>query len=193
MAVLADAGWLGLEVPEALDGAGATFAEVAVILEEMGRAAAPHGPYLGAAVLGVGALNLVEPNAGRDELLAGSPRATVRVAVALPTGDLRHRSGRAFRLDGVARCTGGPPSCPTPTAATSSCCPARDPPGGPGASVDVAADAAGWRHRPAAARRRRVGLGCVGAEVGVAERRVVLRRRSPGQRCARCSTGPPSP
>ena len=27
-----DAGWIGLEVPEALGGAGATFAEVAVIL-----------------------------------------------------------------------------------------------------------------------------------------------------------------
>ena len=38
--LLARSGWLGLEVPPALDGAGATFAEVAVVLEEMGRAAA---------------------------------------------------------------------------------------------------------------------------------------------------------
>src|SRR5262249_23560135 len=36
--LLANAGWLGLEVAENLDGAGATFAEVAVILHEMGRA-----------------------------------------------------------------------------------------------------------------------------------------------------------
>src|SRR5690606_19863337 len=32
-ALLAEAGWLGLEVPERLGGAGATFAEVAVVLE----------------------------------------------------------------------------------------------------------------------------------------------------------------
>ena len=36
---LADAGWTGLEVPDELGGAGATFAEVAVVCEEMGRAA----------------------------------------------------------------------------------------------------------------------------------------------------------
>ena len=34
--LLARAGWIGLEVPEHLGGAGATFGEVAIILEEMG-------------------------------------------------------------------------------------------------------------------------------------------------------------
>jgi alkylation response protein AidB-like acyl-CoA dehydrogenase len=84
--VLADAGWLGLEVPEALDGAGATFAEVAVVLEEMGRAAT-SGPYLGTAVLGVGALDLLEPNPGRDALLRLVASGDRVVAVALPTAD----------------------------------------------------------------------------------------------------------
>jgi alkylation response protein AidB-like acyl-CoA dehydrogenase len=65
---LAASGWLGLEVPDALDGAGATFAEVAVILTEMGRAAT-CSPYLGAIVGGVGALTELAPGAGRDELL----------------------------------------------------------------------------------------------------------------------------
>ena len=48
-----DAGWVGLEVPEHFGGAGATFAEVAVICEEMGRAASATN-YLGGAVLAVG-------------------------------------------------------------------------------------------------------------------------------------------
>jgi alkylation response protein AidB-like acyl-CoA dehydrogenase len=66
--LLAGAGWAGLEVPEELDGAGATFAETAVILREMGRAAT-RAPYLGAAVLGVGTLLALQPGAQRDELL----------------------------------------------------------------------------------------------------------------------------
>jgi len=65
---LAAAGWASLEVPADLDGAGATFAETAVVAREMGRAAA-RSPYLGAAVLGVGALLALAPGAGRDELL----------------------------------------------------------------------------------------------------------------------------
>ena len=47
---LVDAGWVGLEVPEQFGGAGATFAEVAVICQEMGRAASANH-YLGSAVL----------------------------------------------------------------------------------------------------------------------------------------------
>jgi alkylation response protein AidB-like acyl-CoA dehydrogenase len=79
---LAEPGWLSLEVPEALDGAGATFAEVAVVLEELGRAATASA-FLGTAVLGVGALNAVEPGAGRDELLRAVGAGELQVAVAL--------------------------------------------------------------------------------------------------------------
>lgn len=66
-AQLVDAGWSGLEVPEALGGAGVTFAETAVVLEELGRAAAST-PYLGTA-LAVGALTLAAPDEARDALL----------------------------------------------------------------------------------------------------------------------------
>ena len=59
--MLAETGWLGLEVPAELDGAGVTFAELAVIVEEMGRAAACSS-FLGAIVLGVGTLRLLEPS-----------------------------------------------------------------------------------------------------------------------------------
>jgi alkylation response protein AidB-like acyl-CoA dehydrogenase len=66
---IAGAGWPGLEIPAAFDGAGATFAEVAVVLREMGRAAT-RSPYPAVAALGIGALNLLEPSQGRDRLLS---------------------------------------------------------------------------------------------------------------------------
>ena len=97
--VLADAGWLGLEVPEDLDGSGATFAEVAVLLVEMGRAATP-GPYLGAVVLGEGALILLEPGPERDELLAGLASGSVCSVLALPgDGEPGDHSELPFRVE----------------------------------------------------------------------------------------------
>ena len=80
--VLVEAGWVGLEVPEQFGGAGATFAETAVICEEMGRAASANS-YLGSAVLAVGALNALQPSATRDGLLTDVASGAVRVAVAL--------------------------------------------------------------------------------------------------------------
>ena len=80
--VLVDAGWVGLEVPEQFGGAGATFAEVAVICEEMGRAASANS-YLGSSVLAIGALNALQPSDTRDRLLADVASGAVRVAVAL--------------------------------------------------------------------------------------------------------------
>ena len=88
---LAEAGWLGLEVPEALDGAGASFAEVGVVLEELGRAAA-RTPYLSAVVLGVGALNLLLPSAARDELLRDIAAGDMKPA--LVEGAFRIERGR---------------------------------------------------------------------------------------------------
>jgi alkylation response protein AidB-like acyl-CoA dehydrogenase len=83
---LVDAGWVGLEVPEHLGGAGATFAEVAIICEEMGRAASATS-YLGSAVLAVGTLNMLQPNDTRDRLLQDVASGTVRAAVALEPMD----------------------------------------------------------------------------------------------------------
>jgi alkylation response protein AidB-like acyl-CoA dehydrogenase len=80
--VLVDAGWVGLEIPEEFGGAGATFAELAVICEEMGRAASTNS-YLGSAVLAVGALKALQPSDTRDRLLADVASGAVRVAVAL--------------------------------------------------------------------------------------------------------------
>ena len=79
---LVDAGWVGLEVPEEFGGAGATFAEVAVICEEMGRAASANS-YLGSAVLAVSALNTLQPSETRDRLLTDVASGAIRLAVAV--------------------------------------------------------------------------------------------------------------
>jgi alkylation response protein AidB-like acyl-CoA dehydrogenase len=123
---LADAGWLGLEVPEALDGAGATFAEVAVVLAEMGRAAAV-GPYLGTAVLGVGTLNLLAPNPGRDALLRLVAAGDRKVAVALASGD---DDAIPFRFEG-GRVHGRAEFVPDAPRADRLLLPALDPAGEP--------------------------------------------------------------
>ncbi|APE14703.1 acyl-CoA dehydrogenase family protein [Mycolicibacterium pallens] len=85
-AALADAGWVGLEVPEQFGGAGATFAEVAVICEEMGRAASSTN-FLGSAVLAVGVLNSLAPSDTRDRLLTKVAAGATRVAVAVEPFD----------------------------------------------------------------------------------------------------------
>lgn len=79
---IADVGWVGLEVPEAFGGAGATFAEVAVVCEELGRAAVA-ADYLGSAVLTVGVLNTLQHSAVRDRLLTDVTAGTTRVATVM--------------------------------------------------------------------------------------------------------------
>lgn len=79
---LVDAGWVGLEVPDEFGGSAATFAEVAVICEELGRAASSTR-YLGSAVLAVGVLNALQATGVRDALLADVTSGSRRVAVAI--------------------------------------------------------------------------------------------------------------
>ncbi|WP_068274089.1 acyl-CoA dehydrogenase family protein [Aldersonia kunmingensis] len=79
--LIARSGWLGLEVPAEFDGAEATFAETAVILGELGRAAA-RGPYPSVA-LAVHALDMVTPGAYRDELLHATVAGTTVPAVVI--------------------------------------------------------------------------------------------------------------
>jgi alkylation response protein AidB-like acyl-CoA dehydrogenase len=99
-ALLAQAGWLGLEVPDAAGGAGATFAEVAIVLDQMGRTAA-HSPYLGA-TLAVGALNALAPNSSRDGLLKEVADGTVQVAAAIDVPFTITSTPDGLRLGGRA-------------------------------------------------------------------------------------------
>ena len=81
--LLVSAGWVGLDAPEEAGGAGATFAEAAVICEEIGRAAAPTS-YLGGAVLAICALNALQSNDSRGALLQDVVAGNSRAALALP-------------------------------------------------------------------------------------------------------------
>jgi len=73
---MADLGWMGLVFPEEYDGVGSTFVDLAVLLEEMGRALVP-GPFLPTVVL-----------AGRTILLAGTDEQKRRFLPAIASGDM---------------------------------------------------------------------------------------------------------
>ncbi|MCV7150783.1 acyl-CoA dehydrogenase family protein [Mycolicibacterium pyrenivorans] len=90
-AALIDAGWVGMEVPEELGGAGATFGETAVILDQIGRAASTNS-YLGSAVLAVGLLNLVQDSQIRGQLLTAVAEGGSRLAAV--SGDFVLDGGR---------------------------------------------------------------------------------------------------
>ncbi|MBV1855021.1 acyl-CoA dehydrogenase family protein [Catellatospora tritici] len=79
---LVDLGLSGLAVPESLGGAGAGWGEVAVVLEELGRAAAPV-PYLGMAGMAVAALATCAEVPDAAELLTAIAAGSV-VALAVP-------------------------------------------------------------------------------------------------------------
>ncbi|MGQ0467353.1 MAG: acyl-CoA dehydrogenase family protein [Sporichthyaceae bacterium] len=90
----ADIGCAGLAVAETYGGAGASWREVAVVAEELGRAVAPV-PFLGSAVVAtalLGELAPASPEAAKIlEALAGGERVA---AVAAPAG------ASAFHLTG---------------------------------------------------------------------------------------------
>ena len=90
---LAQLGWLGLHVPEEFGGSGYGVSELVVVLEELGRAAAP-GPFLGT----------------RHGVDAHRPRGRRRPARATSsrrssTGRRRARSGSAARCNSMPTAT----------------------------------------------------------------------------------------
>lgn len=102
-----DLGWSSLEVPGRLGGAGATFAETAVVLEECARAIVAT-PIFGTVVAGVGVLSNVVPGVGPDALLSGIvDGSTTIAAVWASSGDDAEPERAPFtwrdgRLDGAA-------------------------------------------------------------------------------------------
>lgn len=88
-----DAGWLSLEIPEPLGGAGASFVETAILLEEMGRAGAANR-FLGT-TLAVGALTASSPNDSRDALLTRIAEGTAAAFASGFTVSNGSVSGRA--------------------------------------------------------------------------------------------------
>jgi alkylation response protein AidB-like acyl-CoA dehydrogenase len=105
----AQLGLQGLAIPESYGGAGFTFAEQAIVLEEFG-AALYGGPYLASAVLAATAL-LASPDEGaRSELLPGIASGETIATLAFTEDDgswdpaairlAAAKDGEAWRLDG---------------------------------------------------------------------------------------------
>ncbi|MDT7845294.1 acyl-CoA dehydrogenase family protein [Streptomyces justiciae] len=99
-------GLAGLLVPEAQGGQGATHREVAVVLEELGRAVAPV-PYLTSAVVATEALLETGDEGLLAELAAGRRIGALAVALNVAAGSaykvVRHEGGALHgELTGVA-------------------------------------------------------------------------------------------
>ncbi|MFV0318102.1 MAG: acyl-CoA dehydrogenase family protein [Microthrixaceae bacterium] len=93
---ITETGWSGLEVPGQLGGAGATFSEVAVVVEQLGRACSA-APYLGQVVLSVPVLEAV----GADKELSEVASGEARIAFGLNPDD-GHDAGFEM-VDGLLR------------------------------------------------------------------------------------------
>ncbi len=78
-------GLAGLIIPEELGGAGASYREAAVVLEELGRAVAPV-PYLGSAIVATTALLFLNDGQLLPELASGATIAAL--AVPFPATDV---------------------------------------------------------------------------------------------------------
>jgi alkylation response protein AidB-like acyl-CoA dehydrogenase len=100
-AALAAQGLFGLHLPEDCGGQGFSLLELAVAVEELGRALLP-GPYV-PTVLASAIIASADPAApGRRELLAGLAGGS-RTAAAALSGELAGRwTGRGLRIDGTA-------------------------------------------------------------------------------------------
>ncbi|HYF45657.1 MAG TPA: acyl-CoA dehydrogenase, partial [Acidimicrobiales bacterium] len=78
---LAGLGWLGLHLPEEHGGSGFGLAELAVVLEELGRAVAP-GPVLPTALAALVVDRLADDDDIRPDLLPGMADGSIPAAVA---------------------------------------------------------------------------------------------------------------
>ena len=105
---LSDQGWVGLHLPESAGGLGLGLVELAVVVEEMGRACVP-GPFLAtlwAATLLAHAGDPSEPSPAVESIMAGDLRATVALLEPGNGWDLQdvqlrvEATGGAYRLSG---------------------------------------------------------------------------------------------
>ena len=78
---LAEQGWLGLIYPDAYDGLGLGLVDIAVLMEEMGRAVVP-GPYFSSVLLGGLALLEAGSDAQKKEWLPRIASGQARVTLA---------------------------------------------------------------------------------------------------------------
>ncbi|HWF20874.1 MAG TPA: acyl-CoA dehydrogenase [Acidimicrobiales bacterium] len=98
---LAQQGWLGIHIPEELGGQGAGLVELAVVLEELGRAAAP-GPWASTA-LAASVIAAVGDGGQAKSLLPGLADGSLPAAVVLPVA---RADGAAMALPGLTATSG---------------------------------------------------------------------------------------
>ncbi|MEV4507966.1 acyl-CoA dehydrogenase family protein [Dactylosporangium sp. NPDC049525] len=98
-ALAVDLGVAGLPVPEAEGGAGASWRETAVVMEELGRSVAPV-PFLGSSVLAVAAL-LGTGDPLLDAVAAGGRVATLAVPLSSSAAGAWSVTADGDRLDGT--------------------------------------------------------------------------------------------
>ncbi|MGH7386077.1 MAG: acyl-CoA dehydrogenase family protein, partial [Candidatus Rokuibacteriota bacterium] len=109
---MAKLGWLGLPFPEEQGGAGLGLVELALVLEEMGRAAYP-GPYFASVVLAGLGLQAGGSAAQKEKWLPAIASGQARGTAALledtldwdpaSTTTTARKAGAGWRLDGVKR------------------------------------------------------------------------------------------
>src|SRR5262245_64524539 len=106
---MAELGWLGIVLPEKYGGAGLGWAELAVVMEEAGRALLPE-PLVGSVLLGGTALLLGGNDAQKEAHLPPLVAGERMLAVAYQEADSRYdlarvatraeANGSAWRLTG---------------------------------------------------------------------------------------------
>ncbi|HAC79360.1 MAG: acyl-CoA dehydrogenase family protein [Candidatus Binatia bacterium] len=106
---MADLGWPGILIPEAYGGLGLGYAEMVVVLEELGCALAPE-PFLGTVLLGANTLLLGGSEAQKQEVLPAVASGERFLALAHHEPGVRHQmyrvstravaNGEDFVLDG---------------------------------------------------------------------------------------------
>jgi alkylation response protein AidB-like acyl-CoA dehydrogenase len=105
-ALATDLGLAGLLVPEERGGAGASAREAAVVLEELGRAAAPV-PFLTSSVVAATVLLAAEPGGAADALLARLAEGELTAALVVPLSTSPGAEVPAAAVDDAGRLTGG--------------------------------------------------------------------------------------
>jgi alkylation response protein AidB-like acyl-CoA dehydrogenase len=103
---IAELGWTGLSVPETLGGAGGSFVDEAVVIEEQGRVLYP-GPYFSTAIMSLPAIEHTADLLGR----AINGELTLTLAWAEPSGpffmtEVEDCGTKAERYNGSWRLTG---------------------------------------------------------------------------------------
>ena len=107
---LADMGWMGLVLPEKYGGAGMAFLDLAVLLEEMGRACLP-GPFFSTVVLGALPILDFGTEKQREQYLPKIAAGRAVLTLALTEDSARYDAsgirvqaradGDSFVIDGV--------------------------------------------------------------------------------------------